>query len=289
MPEYPYYPTYPKDLNGDHKVMVMDNRTYGAYRRLLDIAWHEEPAATLPIDDTILAAYARESLVGWQEIAPLILNCFVKRGNRWWQKRLRSEWEKLKAIRDRQSEAGKQRWGNRSAISSPIWLEDARESGSGDDSGSSGVSAPWTPELWEKTRQSTGMAQKDAEECWAYYDSQGWVKSNGRAISGDPRSIQVNWMSNPKRTPQSPTISHRPGSIGHREGWKVKADIARETESRQKIWNRLRESVSRKRGGATNDEISKEWRVCGDPKDVELYDAKVKQIKQLEQELGNVG
>lgn len=107
MPEYPYYPMYPKDLNSDHKVLVMDNRTYGVYRRLLDVAWHEEPAASLPDDEEILAAYARETLEGWRQISKLVLNCFELREGRWWQKRLRREWEKVAHERRRKSDGGK--------------------------------------------------------------------------------------------------------------------------------------------------------------------------------------
>jgi uncharacterized phage protein (TIGR02220 family) len=109
MPDYPFYPYYPKDLNGDHKVIGMDNRTYGAYRRLLDIAWHESPPATLPDNEIILAKYAQETLDGWKEIAPAILNCFIKHGNRWLQKRLRQEWAKIDAKHRKQSQAGKER------------------------------------------------------------------------------------------------------------------------------------------------------------------------------------
>lgn len=112
--EFPYYPLYPKDLNGDHKVVVMDNRTYGVYRRLLDLAWHEDPPATLPTDDRVLAVYAKETLEGWLEIKAVVLSCFSERNGRYWQKHLREEWEKLDAKRQRQSESGQrtaaQRW-----------------------------------------------------------------------------------------------------------------------------------------------------------------------------------
>lgn len=102
MPDLPYYPRYPKDIAADHKVLVMDNRAFGAYNRLLDIAWHEEPAASLPTDDRILAAYAKESLEGWLEIKPLILPCFTERNGRLWQKR-------MKAIHDEMTEKHRKR------------------------------------------------------------------------------------------------------------------------------------------------------------------------------------
>jgi hypothetical protein len=37
-----------------------------------------------------------------------------------------------------------------------------------------------------------GTVERDA--CWAFYDSQGWLKSNGRVISGDPRSLLTSWQ-----------------------------------------------------------------------------------------------
>ena len=60
-------------------------------------------------------------------------------------------------------------------------------------------SPPWSRELFDKAAVSAGVGVKEAEACWCFYDSQGWVLGNGRPITGDPRSLLVRWSNNPQR------------------------------------------------------------------------------------------
>lgn len=95
---------------------------------------------------------------------------------------------------------------------------------------------PFTPEEWAAAVKSLQCLPDDAKACWAYYDSQGWHKANGRAISGDPRSLLTSWLANPQRTEkQHGTKTNRLGvgtgvdrnagtfnTPGHYDGFKQK-------------------------------------------------------------------
>lgn len=226
MAELPFYRMYPKDLNSDHRVIVMDNRTYGAYRRLLDIAWHEVPAASLPTDEPTLAAYAKESLEGWREIAPRILACFTLRNGRYYQKRLKQEYDKAMAVHKAKSDGARARWANRSRIRTRSKTQCTALYGCNYDSGSSKgeereegapsvkppiVTPPFTRAEFDCAAKNLGIPDVQRDACWAYYDSQGWQKSNGRAVTGDPRSILTSWSHNPRRNQHESSQRHPAG------------------------------------------------------------------------------
>lgn len=90
----------------------------GAYIELLHLAWHQEPAGTLPDDDRQLARMAGVTPEQWAEIAPIVRQQFTKHP----QKRIASpklleQFRQMCGEHARNVEAGKQgakvRWGKR--------------------------------------------------------------------------------------------------------------------------------------------------------------------------------
>lgn len=59
---------------------------------------------------------------------------------------------------------------------------------------------PWPPNEWAAAIKSLSCLQKDADECYAHYDAQGWRLGNGNPISGDPRSLLTRWLGSPMRS-----------------------------------------------------------------------------------------
>src|SRR3989344_3489851 len=87
MPEFPYIRMYPKDILADEKVILMDLDAFGAYVRLLFIAWHSTPPASLPSDDSAIAKLLGVSTERWTQLRPTVLPCWTIQGRRMYQKR----------------------------------------------------------------------------------------------------------------------------------------------------------------------------------------------------------
>ena len=104
----PYFPFYPADFVSDGKVEAMTTVAVGAYLLLLCKAWRENPPATIPDNDAILAKWARISDEDWLECKPLVLAAWVFcKDGRWLQKRLRLEYDKFRRHQEKRSVAGK--------------------------------------------------------------------------------------------------------------------------------------------------------------------------------------
>lgn len=232
MPDYPYFPFYVKDFVADIKVQAMNTECVGAYLLLLCAAWQENPPATLPQDDAILAAYSRLTPGRWQELKPVILSPFRIDNRRYLQPRLRREYDKLAYRSEKASESANARWKSppNANASSEHRERNARAFGSGSESGSGnqgngeGVErgvrndSPFTLEAWAAAVKYLKMTEADAAACWAFYDSQQWVKSNGRPIGGDPRSLLTSWLSNKK--PEATNSNGKPESV-----WELKQQL----------------------------------------------------------------
>lgn len=80
--------------------------------------------------------------------------------------------------------------------------------GGGKVSGAIEVKPPWTQAEFAAAAKNLSVPDKERDACWAYYDSQGWRKSNGLAISGDPRSLLTGWHNNPQRLPTQKAKHH---------------------------------------------------------------------------------
>lgn len=114
----PAFLFYPNDFSADGKVEAMTTEQVGGYILLLCKAWWEDPAGSLPNDDSILARWARMDEAKWAEGKSAVLAPFtLGQDGRWHQKRMRSEWEKLYAVRKRREKAAKigasERWMNK--------------------------------------------------------------------------------------------------------------------------------------------------------------------------------
>jgi uncharacterized protein YdaU (DUF1376 family) len=110
---------YPDDFSSDGKVEVMTTEEVGAYTLLLCKSWRENPPGSVPNDDTVLARWARLTLDRWAECRIRVLAAFtLGKDSRWYQPRLRSEFNKLLRARRQKKLQGLKgaqlRWHNHS-------------------------------------------------------------------------------------------------------------------------------------------------------------------------------
>lgn len=92
----PYFPYYPKDIDGDPIVRMMSLEQFGAYQRLLNAAWQQDQCGTLPDDDDALAKVIGIPLRKWKAMRGPVLQAFTKGDDgRWHQKRMKHEFDKL--------------------------------------------------------------------------------------------------------------------------------------------------------------------------------------------------
>lgn len=104
----PAFLFYPDDFSSDGKVEAMTTEEVGAYMLLLCKAWREEPPGSLPNDDDVLARWARLSSSVWAEVKARVLAPFsLGTDNRWYQGRMRREFEKLASSKKRRAAAAK--------------------------------------------------------------------------------------------------------------------------------------------------------------------------------------
>lgn len=116
--DLPYFPLYVDDLLSDEKVMAMNTLQFGAYMRLLCLAWKGKPCGSIPSDDAILARMAGLSTAEWDECKPRVLDCF-KRGadDRYHQKRMEQVYRQIIGTKRQKSEGGRlgaqKRWASK--------------------------------------------------------------------------------------------------------------------------------------------------------------------------------
>lgn len=104
----PYFPFYVDDFSSDGKVEAMTTEEVGAYILLLCKAWREEPVGSIPNDDLILARWARLEADRWEACKPKVLASFrLGTDDRWHQRRMRREYEKLRASKKLREKAAK--------------------------------------------------------------------------------------------------------------------------------------------------------------------------------------
>jgi uncharacterized protein YdaU (DUF1376 family) len=143
----PYFPFYVNDFAADGVVEAMTTEAVGAYILLLCKAWTQDPAGSIPADDTVLARWSRLSPERWSEVKSSVLAAFVTaKDNRLYQKRMRGEFAKLNDAYRRRSEGGAKgaasRWkkGHKGrhgkANGTPNGTPNGKSMASGSDSGS---------------------------------------------------------------------------------------------------------------------------------------------------------
>jgi uncharacterized protein YdaU (DUF1376 family) len=113
--ERPAFLLYPDDFTSDGKVEAMSTEEVGAYFLLLCKSWREKPVASIPDDDATLARWARLSVERWTECKPRVLAAFkFGKDSRWYQKRLKAEYDRLqqreKFKHERGKKAAQARW-----------------------------------------------------------------------------------------------------------------------------------------------------------------------------------
>ncbi len=105
---FPFFGMWVKEFLGDNRVDAMTAEELGAYFRLLLMSWQEDPAATLPPDEGLLARWARLDTARWSACRERVLACFKQgRDGRLVQKRLREEYDRLVDMAAKRSQAGK--------------------------------------------------------------------------------------------------------------------------------------------------------------------------------------
>ena len=106
--ELSYFPFFPDDFLLDENVEAMSTEQVGCYTLLICRAWRQNPPCTIPNDDSKLAAWVRLSKERWTELRSGVLCCFTPtQDGRLLQKRLRSEYDKIRARYDAFSKGGK--------------------------------------------------------------------------------------------------------------------------------------------------------------------------------------
>jgi uncharacterized protein YdaU (DUF1376 family) len=127
----PAFLLYVSDFTSDGNVEAMTTQEVGAYILLLCKAWKEEPAGSLPDDDSTLARWSRLTPAQWAKCRAAVLTPFRKREDgRLHQPRMQKEFAKLRGVRASRSQAAKRaadaRWHNSDADASG--MRDAYES-----------------------------------------------------------------------------------------------------------------------------------------------------------------
>jgi uncharacterized protein YdaU (DUF1376 family) len=107
MPEFPYFPLYPTDLLGDDKVIGMNLSEFGAYVRLLCLAWQRTPPATIPSEDCLIAKLLGVTASEWARLKPAVLPCWQLRGGLYHNKRLAAVHAEMMEKRLKRQEAGR--------------------------------------------------------------------------------------------------------------------------------------------------------------------------------------
>lgn len=131
----PYFPFYVRDFVADGKVESMSTEEVGAYVLLLCKAWHETPPCSIPNNDAVLSRWSRIEPQRWAACRIAVLHCWTlnAQDNRYYQKRLQSEYRKLRELQNLRSRAGvkgnTKRWhSDRKAISRASESESESES-----------------------------------------------------------------------------------------------------------------------------------------------------------------
>lgn len=130
MSDFPYFPLYPTDLLGDDKVIVQDLTEFGAYMRLLCLAWQRNPPATIPADDAVIAKMLGVTPEVWSGLRPAVISCWQLRGGMYENKRLRSVYDEMIDRRHKRQQAG--RLGGKQCLSNAKALLKQTGDGNGD-------------------------------------------------------------------------------------------------------------------------------------------------------------
>jgi len=217
--KYPYFPFYPGDFSADGKVEAMTTTEVGAYILLLCKAWFEDPPGSIPNNDRLLARWTRLTPGAWEKCRTGVLAAFtLGDDDRYHQKRLRTEYSRMREYQADKSRAGRAgaqaRWqthGNAMAMplappmandgSSPPPPEQQRER-------ETGARLPTLDAVKEKAKL-LGYPEADAVAFWNHFEASGWIDKNGHQIVNWEAKLAT-WMANVRAKPAEE--SHRAGN-----------------------------------------------------------------------------
>lgn len=137
-----HIPLFPDSYHKDTTHLTTEE--HGAYLLLLMAAWGQDDC-TLPYDAKRLAALAKLPVARWNKIAPTVLEFWTIEGGRIMQKRLRHEWEYVRAKSEKRKGAANARWSNeRDANASGLHVQNGVTCNApiGGGGGGGGVSLP---------------------------------------------------------------------------------------------------------------------------------------------------
>ncbi len=118
----PYIRFYVNDFLGSNKVAAMSSAEVGAHVMLMCRAWTNDPPATIPDDDKVLARWARMSPAEWAQVKANVLAAWrVQEDGRLVQPRLQVEYNKMLRDSERRQAAGK-------AAANARWNQDSCDS-----------------------------------------------------------------------------------------------------------------------------------------------------------------
>jgi len=136
----------------------------------------------------------------------------------------------------------------------------------------------------KKEAECAGLPDSEARACFHYWTHREWRDKSGKSVSV---AYAVNTWT-PKALPRRSPVHAARATPANRQRWQIGKDLDSVKKQREQVWYRLRRAVSEKRGGATDDEIQKQWRKDGKPEDVALYDSLTKRRAELKKELDDL-
>ena len=116
MSDLPYIPLNVSDFLADDKVALMNTEEVGAYILLLCRAWQQDPPGTLPNNDEYLAAWARCSVLKWNQLKPMVMKPFRFDEDGWHMDRMIKDHNQVSGTLQKRREAAvkgaQARWGD---------------------------------------------------------------------------------------------------------------------------------------------------------------------------------
>jgi len=123
-----WFPFYVRKFSASSTVARMTVEGIGAYILLLCVAWHEEPAGSLPDDDKALAVFSRMKPARWAKVREEVLRAFVKgEDGRWHQPTMQREAEKSYRKMEAASAAGRASAAARGGGTTPVQISTIAE------------------------------------------------------------------------------------------------------------------------------------------------------------------
>jgi uncharacterized protein YdaU (DUF1376 family) len=188
--DFPYFPLYPTDLLGDEKVIVQDLTEFGAYMRLLCLAWQRNPPATIPADDAVIAKLLGVTPEVWSGLRPAVIACWQLRGGMYENKRLRSVYDEMIERRHKRQQAGS--LGGKQCLSNAKGMLKPTGDGTGDGiSNSSLKRKPDSKDAVVAYAVELGLPASDGESVWDKWQGNGFT--NGGKPMKDWKAVLRSW------------------------------------------------------------------------------------------------